>query len=55
MTVLDMSGLVDNLPALQRAHHVYAFLVQFYAHSLPMDIPEVRIPASLAKPLVGTW
>ena len=36
---------------LQRAHTVLAWLVQFYAHSIPTDGPRVRIPKPLSIPL----
>jgi indoleamine 2,3-dioxygenase len=51
--VLSTESLENDTRSLQRAHTVLAWLVQYYAHSIPTDRPEpIRIPKSLAVPLV---
>ncbi|KAG8764136.1 hypothetical protein FRC11_004624 [Ceratobasidium sp. 423] len=54
MGVISIDSLKSDLRAAQRAHHVLAFLVQFYVQSLPpraeTDIGPIRIPSSLAIP-----
>ena len=51
--VLSTEPLEDDPRLLQRAHTVLAWLVQYYAHSIPTDGTEqIRIPKSLAVPLV---
>jgi len=51
--VLSTESLEDDPRLLQRAHAVLAWLVQYYAHSIPTDRPgPIRIPMSLAVPLV---
>ena len=51
--VLSTEPLEGDTRLLQRAHTVLAWLVQYYAHSIPTDGSEpIRIPKSLAVPLV---
>lgn len=51
--VLSTEPLESDHRLLQRAHTVLAWLVQYYAHSIPTDGTEpIRIPKSLAVPLV---
>jgi len=51
--VLSTEPLENDTRLLQRAHTVLAWLVQYYAHSMPTDGPDpIRIPKSLAVPLV---
>ena len=51
--ILCTESLEDDTRLLQRAHTVLAWLVQYYAHSIPTDGPEpILIPKSLAVPLV---
>ena len=51
--VLSTESLEADPRLLQRAHTVLAWLVQYYAHSIPTDGPQpIRIPKSLAVPLV---
>ena len=51
--VLSTDSLEGDQRLLQRAHTVLAWLVQYYAHSIPTDGSEpIRIPRSLAIPLV---
>ncbi|KIJ44291.1 hypothetical protein M422DRAFT_30434 [Sphaerobolus stellatus SS14] len=52
---LDVDPLLRDVRYLQRAHHVLAFLVHFYVHSIPPPpVPErIVVPASLAVPLVA--
>ncbi|CUA76071.1 indoleamine 2,3-dioxygenase [Rhizoctonia solani] len=56
MEVIGIDSLKSDLRAAQRAHHVLAFLVQFYVQSLPprdeADLGPIRIPGSLAIPFV---
>jgi indoleamine 2,3-dioxygenase len=56
MEVLSIDTVKSDLRVAQRAHHVLAFLVQFYVQSLPpRDANEflpIRIPRSLAIPFV---
>ncbi len=59
MPVLDCTGLEKDIRKVRRAHHVLAYLVQFYIHSLPprpahlkKDDPIV-IPAPIAIPLIS--
>ena len=49
-----MDSLYGDVRRLRRAHHVLAFLVQFYMHSIPPSTRSERlvVPASLAVPLV---
>lgn len=50
---LDLSPLKDDIPTLQRAHAVLAWLVHFYVHSTPPPPnKEIVVPASIARPLV---
>jgi len=49
--VLSTEPLEDDTGLLQRAHTVLAWLVQYYAHSIPTG-ELVRIPKPLAVPLV---
>lgn len=51
--VLSTESLEDDPRLLQRAHTVLAWLVQYYAHSIPTEgtVP-IRIPKSLSVPLV---
>ena len=50
--VLSTEPLEGDTRLLQRAHTVLAWLVQYYAHSIPTDAPgPVRIPKPLAIPL----
>ncbi|KAI0784366.1 Indoleamine 2,3-dioxygenase [Abortiporus biennis] len=52
--VLDTSVLNDNIRYLQKAHMVLAFILHFYAHSIPVKEGEsIRIPRSIAVPLVA--
>ncbi|TFY76973.1 hypothetical protein EWM64_g7039 [Hericium alpestre] len=46
-TVLMQSELL-----LRRAHHVLAWLMHFYIHSLPPDDADVHIPAPITIPLL---
>lgn len=52
--IVSVSSLLDDVPYLQRAHHVLAFLVHFYMHSIPPcgSSEPLTVPASLAVPLV---
>ncbi|KDN50504.1 hypothetical protein RSAG8_01002, partial [Rhizoctonia solani AG-8 WAC10335] len=54
MEVIGIDSLKSDRRAAQRAHHVLAFLVQFYVQSLPpraeSDLEPIRIPSSLAIP-----
>ena len=51
--VLSTEFIEGNDGLLQRAHTVLAWLVQYYAHSIPTDGTDpIRIPKSLAVPLV---
>ncbi|KAL5634965.1 hypothetical protein ACGC1H_002857 [Rhizoctonia solani] len=56
MGAISINPLKSDLRAAQRAHHVLAFLVQFYVQSLPpraeSDLGPIRIPSSLAIPFV---
>ncbi|KAG8734553.1 hypothetical protein FRC12_018489, partial [Ceratobasidium sp. 428] len=56
MPVISIGTLKSDLRAAQRAHHVLAFLVQFYVQSLPprdaSDSSPIHIPRSLAIPFV---
>ncbi|CAE6476346.1 unnamed protein product [Rhizoctonia solani] len=56
MEVIGIDSLKSDRRAAQRAHHVLAFLVQFYVQSLPpraeSDLEPIRIPSSLAIPFV---
>ncbi|KAG9126019.1 hypothetical protein FRC07_005197 [Ceratobasidium sp. 392] len=56
MQVISIDTIKPDLRAAQRAHHVLAFLVQFYVQSLPPrdadDSSPIRIPRSLAIPFV---
>ncbi|KAG9104354.1 hypothetical protein FRC06_003400 [Ceratobasidium sp. 370] len=56
MQVISMDAIKSDLRAAQRAHHVLAFLVQFYVQSLPPRDPDdfrpIQIPRSLAIPFV---
>ncbi|KAG9102415.1 hypothetical protein FS749_000005 [Ceratobasidium sp. UAMH 11750] len=56
MQVISVDAIKSDLRAAQRAHHVLAFLVQFYVQSLPPrddnDSSPIRIPRSLAIPFV---
>ena len=53
--VLDTSAF--GLKEQQRAHYVLAFILHYYAHSIPDDDMDkcspIHIPKSLAKPLVA--
>jgi len=54
--VLPIHTLHGDVACLRRAHHVLAFLVHFYMHSIPpQSAPSERltVPASLAVPLVS--
>ncbi|GJJ12349.1 hypothetical protein Clacol_006590 [Clathrus columnatus] len=53
--ILPIDSLLDDVPCLQRAHHVLAFLVHFYMHSIPLNgsSEPLVVPASLAVPLVA--
>lgn len=49
----DLSPIKDDIPTLQRAHAVLAWLVHFYVHSTPPPPnKEIIVPASIARPLV---
>lgn len=52
--VISVNSIVDNVPNLQRAHHVLTFLVHFYMHSIQPSASSdpLVVPASLAVPLV---
>ncbi|KAH7341803.1 Indoleamine 2,3-dioxygenase-domain-containing protein [Rhizoctonia solani] len=56
MEVININSLKSDLRAAQRAHHVLAFLVQFYVQSLPpraeADLGPIHIPCSLSIPFV---
>ncbi|QRW03923.1 indoleamine 2,3-dioxygenase [Ceratobasidium sp. AG-Ba] len=56
MEVIPIDSIKSDLRAAQRAHHVLAFLVQFYVQSLPPrdddDPSSIEIPRSLAIPFV---
>ncbi|CAE6332884.1 unnamed protein product [Rhizoctonia solani] len=56
MEVISTDFLKSDLRTAQRAHHVLAFLVQFYVQSLPprteTELGPIRIPRSLAIPFV---
>jgi indoleamine 2,3-dioxygenase len=55
LPVLDTTSLAMSLHLLQRAHMVLAWLVHFYAHSIPKengDKTPTIIPQSLTVPLV---
>ncbi|KAB5518143.1 Indoleamine 2,3-dioxygenase [Coniochaeta sp. 2T2.1] len=51
MPILPTDNLVGNEMELRRAHHVLAFIVQFYAHTLSLTHP-VTIPRSVTIPLL---
>jgi indoleamine 2,3-dioxygenase len=53
--VLPTDALHGSARCLRRAHHVLAFLVHFYMHSIPPSERSERlvVPASLAVPLVS--
>ncbi|KAF8582276.1 Indoleamine 2,3-dioxygenase [Ramaria rubella] len=53
--ILSTESLLVDVRYLRRAHHVLAFLVHFYMHSLPPPSSSERllVPASLAIPLVS--
>ncbi|KAF9024353.1 Indoleamine 2,3-dioxygenase [Hymenopellis radicata] len=53
--VLDTIDLQGELPLLQQAHRVLAFLLHYYVHSSPPpgDASSKHVPASLAVPLVA--
>jgi indoleamine 2,3-dioxygenase len=53
--VLPTDSLHGDLRCLRRAHHVLAFLVHWYMHSIPPSTRPERllVPASLAVPLVA--
>src|ERR1700761_5607685 len=53
MPLLPTSALYHDNRLLQRAHHVLAFLVHFYAHSMPETNGPKRIPRSLTLPLMA--
>ncbi|KAG8969469.1 hypothetical protein FRC03_002745 [Tulasnella sp. 419] len=52
ITNLDFTPLKNNRRRLQRAHHVLAFLVHLYVHSIPIGGPDVVVPKSISRPLV---
>ncbi|GAB1521895.1 hypothetical protein RhiTH_004994 [Rhizoctonia solani] len=56
MEVISIDPLQVDLRVAQRAHHVLAFLVQFYVQSLPpqaeTELGPIHIPRSLAIPFV---
>ncbi|OAX40265.1 Indoleamine 2,3-dioxygenase [Rhizopogon vinicolor AM-OR11-026] len=53
LPVLSIKGLNGDKQLLRRAHKVLAFLVHFYAHSIPDQTDgSVIIPRSLATPLL---
>ena len=59
MSVIDCTQLEKDIRKVRRAHHVLAYLVQFYIHSMPprpahlkKDDPIV-IPAPVAIPLIS--
>lgn len=53
--IISVNCILDDVPYLQRAHHVLTFLVHFYMHSIqPSASPDpLVVPASLAVPLVA--
>jgi indoleamine 2,3-dioxygenase len=56
--VLSIQPLEFDIRRARRAHHVLAFITQFYVQSLPsrqsaFDRSPVVIPASIAIPFVG--
>jgi indoleamine 2,3-dioxygenase len=57
--VLDCLEIYNDHRKLQRAHHVLAFLTQFYVHSLPPRHPSrhsydpITIPATISVPFVA--
>ncbi|KAF8666561.1 Indoleamine 2,3-dioxygenase [Rhizoctonia solani] len=58
LPVLSIQPLEFDLRRARRAHHVLAFITQFYVQSLPprdctFDRPPIIIPAPIAIPFVG--
>ncbi|KAF8899707.1 Indoleamine 2,3-dioxygenase [Mucidula mucida] len=51
LAVLSVDDLTKSEIVLRRAHHVLAWIMHFYIHSLPPDAPIV-IPRSLTIPLL---
>lgn len=60
LPVLSIESFEEDVLFLRRAHHVLAYLVHFYIHSIPPTSPSTSttlgpvIPASLSIPLVET-
>ncbi|CCM02780.1 uncharacterized protein FIBRA_04888 [Fibroporia radiculosa] len=52
LPVLPMAGLKRSELLLRRAHHVLAWIMHFYVHSIPSSVPDIRIPPPVSVPLL---
>jgi indoleamine 2,3-dioxygenase len=51
MPIVSTTGITGER-TLRRAHHVLAWLMHFYVHTLPSDAP-ILIPAPISRPLLS--
>ncbi|TFK27865.1 tryptophan 2,3-dioxygenase [Coprinopsis marcescibilis] len=51
LPIIPTKNLFSSEPLLRRAHHVLAWILQFYIHSLPPSSP-IKVPPPLTVPLL---
>ncbi|KAJ3863574.1 Indoleamine 2,3-dioxygenase [Lentinula novae-zelandiae] len=51
LPILSIAALLESEPHLRRAHHVLAWIMHFYIHTLRVD-EEIRIPPPITLPLL---
>ncbi|KZT02261.1 Indoleamine 2,3-dioxygenase [Laetiporus sulphureus 93-53] len=52
LPILETDGLKRSELLLRRAHHVLAWIMHFYVHTIPVTFPEIRIPPPIAVPFL---
>ncbi|EMD31468.1 hypothetical protein CERSUDRAFT_119688 [Gelatoporia subvermispora B] len=52
LPILSTEGLSASEFLLRRAHHVLAWVMHFYVHTIPLSAPEIRIPPPVTLPLL---
>ena len=52
LPLLPTADLKTSEVLLRRAHHVLAWVMHFYVHTMPVDIMEIHIPPTITVPLL---
>ncbi|PCH39352.1 Indoleamine 2,3-dioxygenase [Wolfiporia cocos MD-104 SS10] len=52
LPIIQTAGLTRSEILLRRAHHVLAWLMHLYVHTLPRSTPDIRIPPPITVPLL---